>query len=229
MQRSSFAAYILLLTLAWMQVYGAVRQTFGDEARARVEARHLRDQVRALKVARSLDREALLEFRQNVATLMPDALRTLGRGRAGYPVRALASVVSPGVIDDSTRAIIAQTLFERGKKLFEQKKYADSNKVFEQMTQRYSYTSYVIESYFLLAEGQYQIGELQSAVLTINHMIELFPQDEMSGFAMVRLGHIFQERNHNDQAVDVYKTVMRTFPQRDVAAQAKASLRGVEL
>ena len=98
-----------------------------------------------MKTARALDHEAMLEFRQNVATLMPEAVRTLGRGTAGYPVRALASVVTKGAVDDSTRAIIAKTLFERGKKLFEDQKYADANKVFEQITTRYSYTSYVVE------------------------------------------------------------------------------------
>ena len=43
---------------------------------------------------------------------------------------------------------------------------------------------------------------------------------------MIRLGRIYQERRHADQAVDIYRIVMRTFPQRDVASQAKESLRG---
>ena len=32
----------------------------------------------------------------------------------------------------------------------------------------------------------------------------------------------------NEEAVDIYKTVLRSYPQRDVASQAKASLRGVD-
>ena len=60
-------------------------------------------------------------------------------------------------------------------------------------------------------------------------MIELFPTHELTGFAMVRLGRIFEAQKRAEEAVDIYKTVLRSFPQRDVASQAKASLKGIEL
>jgi TolA-binding protein len=60
-------------------------------------------------------------------------------------------------------------------------------------------------------------------------MVELFPQSELTGFALIRLGSIYQIQNRNEEAVDIYKTVMRSYPQRDVASQARASLRDLEL
>ena len=32
-----------------------------------------------------------------------------------------------------------------------------------------------------------------------------------------------------EDAVDIYRTVLRTYPQRDVASQAKSSLKGLDL
>ena len=52
---------------------------------------------------------------------------------------------------------------------------------------------------------------------------------ELTGFALIRLGRIYEMQNRNEEAVDIYKTVLRSYPQRDVASQAKASLKGVEL
>jgi TolA-binding protein len=46
---------------------------------------------------------------------------------------------------------------------------------------------------------------------------------------MVRLGRIYEIENRNEEAVDIYRTVLRSFPQKDVAAQAKSSLRGLDL
>ena len=60
-------------------------------------------------------------------------------------------------------------------------------------------------------------------------MVELIPHHELTGFALIRLGRIYEMQNRNEEAVDIYKTVLRSYPQRDVASQAKASLKGVEL
>jgi len=61
----------------------------------------------------------------------------------------------------------------------------------------------------------------------IQRMIDLFPGHEVSGFSMIRLGKIMESRGRASDAIDIYKTVLRTFPQREVASQAKASLAGV--
>jgi hypothetical protein len=41
------------------------------------------------------------------------------------------------------------------------------------------------------------------------------------------LGRVYELQNRSEEAVDIYKTVLRSYPQRDVASQAKASLRGI--
>ena len=86
----------------------------------------------------------------------------------------------------------------------------------------------MIEAHFLLAEGQYQLGQLDAASATIDRMVELFPESEVTGFALVRLGQIFEQRDRYDEAVQLYRTVLKSFPYRGVAAQAEHSLREME-
>jgi TolA-binding protein len=87
----------------------------------------------------------------------------------------------------------------------------------------------VTESYFLMAEGHFLSNELEECTAIVQQMVDLFPQHELTGFALIRLGRIYEIQNRNEEAVDIYKTVLRSYPQRDVASQAKASLKGVEL
>lgn len=211
-----------------MQFYASVRETYNGVSEYRTEINRLREEKTELKMARELDRDQFLEFRQHVATLMPEMLKEKGQGEEGYPFRSLASLITRSE-SIQLRQVIAKTLFERGKESFHKKDYAKAKRAFEQIIERYSYTPYVTESYFLLSETHFQKQEFEESIRVIQHMVDLFPHAELTGFALVRLGRIYEMQNRNEEAVDIYKTVLRTFPQRDVASQARSSLKGVEL
>lgn len=228
MKLSTFLSFILILTAAWMQFYAEVRETFNgvSELNEKLEATHKKMERKELAMA--LEREEFLEFRQDIAALMPDVLKEKGKGLPGYPYRSLASTITKAK-DDQVRKTIAKTLFERGKDFFNKKEYAKADKAFKQVIDRFGYSTFVPETYFLLAESHFQQNELEECTATIQQMVELFPQHELTGFALVRLGRIYEIQHRNEEAVDIYKTVIRSFPQRDVASQAKNSLKGIEL
>lgn len=228
MKQPIFLSLMLVLTLVWMQIYGSAREAYNGIGEYKAAIDRLHQEADELKIARDLDREHFLEFRQNVATLMPDVLKQKGLGEEGYPYRSLASTISRKE-SDSVRQAIAKTLFERGKAYFRKKEFVKANRAFQQIIDRYGFTQYAAESYFLMAEGYFQQNELEQCTVTIQQMVELFPQHELTGFALVRLGRIYEIQNRNEEAVEIYKTVLRSYPQRDVASQAKASLKGIEL
>lgn len=226
MKLNAFLSFILVLTLGWMQFYAAVREKFNGIEELQDKVAHLEDLANEREIAIAMDREEFLEFRQNVATLMPGVLKEKGLGEEGYPFRSLASTVARKEAMDVKKAI-AKTLFERGQGYFRDKKYAQAVKVFQQVIDRFGFSTFVAESYFLMAESHFQENELEECTTTIQQMVELFPQHELTGFALVRLGRIYEIQNRNEEAVDIYRTVMRSFPQRDVASQAKASMRSL--
>lgn len=217
-----------MLTVGWMQFYASVRETYNGIGELKDEITHLQRQNEGERVNFALQREQFIEFRQNVATLMPGVLKEHGWGEEGYPFRSLASTITRTEADQVRRAI-AKTLFERAKENFRTKKYDKATRAFRQVIDRYGFTPYVAESYFLLAESHFQENEYEECVTVIQQMVELFPSHELTGFAMIRLGRVYEMQNRNEEAVDIYKTVLRSYPQRDVASQAKASLRGLNL
>lgn len=227
MKVTTFLSFILVLTLGWMQFYAAVRERFNgiEELQQKVAAIEKHAVQREVEIA--LDREQFLEFRQNVAALMPDVLKKNGMGEEGYPYRSLASTITKGEALE-VKKTIAKTLFERGKSYFRSKEYAKAIKVFKQVVDRFGFSTYVAEAYFLMAESHFQQNELEECTTTVNTMVELFPHHELTGFSLIRLGRIYEIQNRNEEAIDIYRTVMRSYPQRDVASQAKASMRGLD-
>lgn len=228
MRVMSFLCLTLVLTAAWMQVYSSARQTFNGVGEYKMEIERLKHDQQNERQHIAIERDEFLEFRQNIAALMPEVVHEKGEGKDGYAYRSLASTISR-TDSEKVRVTIAKTLFERGKEHFKKKEYAKAGKIFRQIIDRFGFTTYVPESYFLLAESHFQKNEFEECTSVIQQMIELFPHHELTGFAMVRLGRVYEVQNRNEEAVDIYKTVLRSFQQRDVTTQAKASLKGMDL
>ena len=223
-----FVSFSLMMTVMWMQFYASTRETYNGISEYKAQIHHLQDEAQAHEVETLLQAEHFLEFRQTVATLMPDVIRDKGMGEDGYPYRSLASIITKSQANE-IRKTLAKTLFEKGQEHYRKREFAQANRAFKQVINKFGFSTKVPESYFLMAEGYFQTEELEECTDVIQQMIELFPGHELTGFAMVRLGRIYEMQNRNEDAVDIYKTVLRSFPQRDVASQAKASLRGMDL
>lgn len=228
MKLTPFLSFILVLALGWMQFYASVREQFNGVSEAKQTAQRTHEKLQRERLAWNLERDQFLEFRQDVATLMPDVLKEKGQGEAGYPYRNLASILTKSEAN-KVRELVAKTMFERGKEYFRNKQYEKSERLFTQLIEKFSYSSYVTESYFLLAEGYFQSGNLEESTRTIQNMMEQFPGHELTGFSLIRMGRIFEAQNRTEEAIDIYKTVLRSFPQRDVASQARGSLKGIDL
>src|SRR4051812_5549079 len=94
MRLTTFLCLILTLTAVWMQFYSAVRETFNGVSEYKKEITKLKDSNSEEHLLMALEREQFIEFRQNVASLMPGVLKDHGLGEEGYPYRSLASTIT---------------------------------------------------------------------------------------------------------------------------------------
>jgi TolA-binding protein len=208
--------------------YSAFRSHFNDAGLYQEQAQVLREAVERERLRTRVAQENLNEFRQQVASTLPSLLEKTPDGERSYPLRQLASVTAkPNA--DKVREHISSVLFERAKEKFRIAEYERANALFTRIIDEYSFSVHVAESFFLLAEGQFQLGQLEQCVKTVERMVDLFPGNELTGFALLRMGRIFELQRRPEEALEIYKTVLRSFPQRGVASQAASSLRSVDL
>jgi TolA-binding protein len=217
--------FILALTVGWTLVFSAARLQYSGIDRYRQEASLFRERLNQQTLKTALVEVQMREFQQQVATLMPNSLSPKA---VDFPMRSLASSLktSEGL---PIKLMTANQLMERGKADFRKQDFSKANQSFKTVIDLYSYSPDVIEAYFLYSEGLYQQRNFETCVQTIHAMIELFPASELTGFAMMRLGRILEIQKRSTEALEVYKTVVRSFPQRDLASQASESIRLLEL
>lgn len=227
MTRSTVAILSLVLTVMYLQTFWAVKELTNPTPLLAMRIEKLKEELERRRIRELVDQNQMEKFRQEVAAALPPALKHVAETGKDYPLRNLASVTMQGN-SAKLQGLVATSLFETGKSMFRKGDYDRSNRMMEKLIDKYSYATQVIEAHFLLAEGQYKLGRLDEASSTIDKMVELFPDSELTGFALLRLGQIFEQRDRYDEAVQLYRTVLRTFPYRSVATQAERSLRDME-
>lgn len=228
MGNQPFLIYISLLFSGLVWAYGAFRHHFNDADLFQEKILILRESVERERLRTRVAQEDMAVFRQQVASVIPEILKKEGKGEKGYPLRQLASVTA-GKKGDGITDHVSAVLFERAKNKFRGGEFEKANELFLKIIHEYSYSVHIAEAFFLLAEGQFQIGVLEECVKTAERMVDLFPGNELTGFALLRMGKIFEIQHRPEEALEIYKTVLRSFPQPEVAAQAARSLRSVDL
>lgn len=225
MKNAWFLSFTLVLVTGYVSLGGWIQQKMSPASRLEKQLALVDRERKIAEFRQQLAAHQLADYQQHVATLMPDALK--GRGvEDGYPLRQLASVVAAS---DSLQIERASSLFEKAKKSFREKLFEDSNAMLVELITKYPDSVHVVEAHFLLAEGQYQLGELETSVDTIEKMIALFPDSELTGFALLRLGRVFEKQDRLEDAADIYRAVLSNFKQDEITRQARVSLKAVAL
>ncbi len=226
MKVSVLLIFGLVLTVLWAMVFSAARWEYSGVKQYHLEAAHYQGLLKQQELKTALVEIQMREFRQRVAALMPGKIPQ--NSERDYPLRTLASAVKKN--NPYLKSLVtAKNLMEKGKRDFRNGEFGKAGQSFKSVIDHYSYSPDVLEAYFLYSEGLYQTRNFELCAQTIQAMIELFPDSELTGFAMLRLGRIFEIQKRSSEALDIYKTVVRSFPQRDLASQAVNSIRLLEL
>ena len=199
MNFGGFLAYCILLTGFWGQVYWIAHNHFHDD-------RHLKAALKR-EVLRNTELQLSYEVLKEKKTFI-EGTETSARG--------LASVTN------------YKELFSQARSAFDQKDYVTSLKLFNKIVDSGVETPYSVKTYLLKAESEYQIGEKENAVLTIRKMMRLYPEKEETGHALLKLAGIYRDQKMTEEAIDTYKTIIRTFPQKELVDDARRKLGSLE-
>lgn len=212
------------MTLALTLFYSRLRQHFSPVHALDARILALQYHVREERFKRLLLSYQFADFRNEVATLVPAAIKRAGPGEESYPQRMLASVVQ-----DQTNPNLgfqtADAVFDQASRQFDKKHYNKANEIFVSLIRNHPYSDDVPKAMFLLVEGSYRVGEYDQAIKYANQMLDLFPENELTGYAMVRLGQIYEIKNRHADAADLYRTVMKSFSNPNLVQLAENHLR----
>jgi TolA-binding protein len=224
MNLQGFVAFGLTLTFGFFQLFTILQDHYSgfDEVRselARLKEVHENDQ---LKLA--LAKHEQEKFHQHLATLLPDKIHDI---RTPYAVRQIASLVQ---VQEPLQFDTSERIFERGKNAFSEKKYEMAKREFSDLIEKFPSSPHLIEAYFLLAESAYLIGNSGDCLEAIDVMLTLFPESELTGFALLRMGRMMEERHLAKDAEQIYRTVVQNYSyHHGLTRQAKILLSELRL
>jgi len=220
----SFCIWILILTLGWGHAYSVFREHFNGKEFLQKRVAQLQEKLEKQKLKTGIASYQLRDYQQSVAMLLPAAGKQLG----SYQERSLASVtVEPD--QEKLQIDFSSSLFEKGKKSFREGDYETSNETFKEIIRRFPVSTHLVEAYFLLAEGKYNSGEIEDCLDTIENMITLFPEHDLTGFALIRMGQIFASRDRVEDAEQVFKAVINNFDNPGLKDQARKLIKEMTL
>lgn len=228
MRPQAFSTAILSFLVLIMAVYFHFDRHFSGIDFLKIQIAELTAQLRAYALREALLEDQFSEYRQEVATLFPENLKSLPTDSHTYPLRRLASV-SSRAFQEPLQIDTSRSLFERAKQDFRQKHFESAERKFLKIVQNFPYAVHIAEAYFLLAESQFQLKKETECIGTIGEMMELYPENILTGYSLLRLGVLFEKHERPEDAAEVYKTLQHFFSDVELQQQASLRLRAIRL
>lgn len=213
---SLFLIFNLCLCVALMRVFGIFQNYFDGTRAYEGQIVQMKYELQKLDLMLALKENELSDFKQNVAKVLPEVS---SRGiLAKRDVRMVASIAS--VPTKTLSFNWSAAAFEEGRNLFREKKFDQAIVSFKKTIEMNSSSKHLPEAYFLLAESYYLSGQASDFLRVVDQMITLYPDQDLTGFILLRMGQLFIKQSRPDEAKEVFSTIMKSFDLPELKSQA---------
>lgn len=221
-QNSLFVVFCLCLTVGFLGAYAAFVGHFNGHEEYELKLISLQKQVEKEKFSNSLLTYQLKDFQQTVAQVLPEE----GKLQAKYELRNLSAVTR---IPASEAALdLSGVIYEKGKRYFNNRDYERAIGEFTQILEKYPLSRHSVEARFFIAESYFLKRDFHSSLAQIDEMVTHYPQHDLTGFILLRMGQISEINSQPAEAAEVYKTVATNFVNPDLKKQARKLAQSVE-
>ena len=182
----------------------------------------LQKQVEKERFNNSLLTYQLKDFQQTVAQVLPDN-KTL---QAKYELKNLAAVVRAPASADALD--LSGALYEKGKRYFNGQEYDRAIREFNKLIETYPLSQHNVEARFFIAESYFLKKDYRSSLGQIDEMVMQYPQHDLTGFILLRMGQISEMNSQTEEAAEIYRTVAKNFTNENLKKQARKLAQSVE-
>lgn len=227
MKSMSLLVFCLVLAVGYLEMYRGFQFYFSGTDKLKVQVKELKEKSKQDELNLALSKFQFEDFRQEVAARLPGVDKQLKTEEEIFAARNLASIAQ--IPTEKMKIERAASLFEKGKKFFREKNYDRSNKIFSGLLKKYPESVHGVEAYFFLVEGQFQLREFEDCALNVETMMTHYPENELTGFSLLRLGKVYEAQERLEDAAEVYRTVRHNYSNSELKQQAEIFLKAIQL
>jgi TolA-binding protein len=141
------------------------------------------------------------------------------------PVRDLASVLQASSSDGLFAQYKSESLYRRGQKSFSDKLYEEAIADLAKLITDYPESPWRIRAHYLLIESLVQLNRDEQVVKNVEQMVAQYPEDELTGFALLQLAKLYQRKEHFEEAEDLYKIIEKNFSNQEIITELTKNKR----
>lgn len=223
-QNFLFLTVCLVLLTGIMQSYFLFERHFSPHKDDQKKIAELKEVIEEKNLRISQLENQLVDFQQEVAAQLP-ALKKISPTPKTFQLRSLASVTQKPL----DAFDISGVLSEKARAEFRSGDFKNAAKSFASLTEKFPTSPVVIQAYFFWAESLYMSQQQQECLDVIEKMMTQFPEHELTGFIMLRMGQILQARSRTEEASEVFKLVSQNFASNhELKLQAEKLTKSVQ-
>lgn len=206
-----------------MQAYHFFQSYYSQEENLKRQVSVMQTQLEKESLRVNLAQVQLEEFKQDVAVLMPNVIK---KEPHNYSMRKLASVVSSP--DEIQGIMTAKKAMQLAKDKFQLHDYSGSYKILKWIMEYHSESLQFVEASFLAVESLYMLKRDEECLDLVEMMLSMYPEDQLTGFAMLRMGRIMERNDKAEDAEVIYKLVLKNYKNEKLLKEAKVLIRSLE-
>ncbi|MEY4616678.1 MAG: hypothetical protein RJB66_1638 [Pseudomonadota bacterium] len=231
MKRNGVFLFTALIALFfWQWVFFSFDRHFNGMKEARTEITHLKKSIERANVRTEVVQWRFDLFKQEVAKSAPSLMK-MTPPESQQAVRGLASVVQAAPEEFLMLAQFEASIDDL-RTLFEKQRFKEVIRKSKNILELNPVSSSLVVVYFMLAESYYQEHALEECFAIAQQMIQLFPEEEKTGYVLLRVGMFLKEKNRLEEAKNMFSLVAHAFEQnkelKNRSEKFLAALGGVE-
>lgn len=224
-QQYIFLFTCLAIVAGLMQSFYLFKDHFSPVKEYQLKLSKTERQVERQKLQMALLEAQFVDYRTQVAGLMPGLESLQKNDVQGSALRGLASVSQKSLEPiELSGGLLAQAKSE-----FKKGNYKSTISDINKLISKYPTSPLVVEAHFFLAESYYLNGQSQECMDVVDRMMSHYPEHELTGYIMLRMGQVLASRNRGEEAQEVFSVIEAKFSkQKDLAVQARRLAQSLE-
>lgn len=221
-QQYLFLFTCLAIVAGLMQSYYIFKDYFSPVREYQLKISQQEREVERQKLQMALLESQFIDYRTEVAGLIPSFESLQKNNPEQSALRGLASV-SQQPVDALTDSLdLSNGILNQAKADFKKGNYKSSILELNKLISKYPTSPAIVEGYFFLAESYYLNGQSQECMDIVDRMMVHYPEHELTGYIMLRMGQVLAARNRTEDAQEVFAVIESKFAkQKDLVGQAK--------
>jgi TolA-binding protein len=220
-----FLIFVLVITLGLLQGYNLFKNQYNGLKETQEEVVRLKKEVETQKFKKALLVDEFRNFQQQVARAFPDSSAVASSSDNEFVQKFKQTLRKPA---SETKFDFSGSLLDKAKDYFRDKNFAKTIEVINELLEKYPLSSEVSDALFLLSESYFLIEDYPGCLKVVDRMMRQFPEQESTGFIMLRMGQVFEIRHRKEDALEVYRLIKRSYANKDLINQTQMMLDRLE-